>query len=64
MDAAFASVRQLLGTTTLGDFLKTRPPSTIVVLRTDWTLERALKVRERKRGLPPGVFLRDAAAEG
>jgi hypothetical protein len=43
--AAFAGIRQLLGSTTLRDYLSSRPPSTIVVLRTDETLERSLKVR-------------------
>ncbi len=42
-DPAFAGIRQLLSSTTLGDYLSSRPPAGIVVLRTDWTLERSLK---------------------
>jgi hypothetical protein len=42
--AAFADVRQLLGSTTLRDYLSSRPPSTIVVLRTEKSLEKSLKV--------------------
>jgi hypothetical protein len=41
---AFQSVRELLGSTTLRDYLSSRPPSTIVVLRTDWSLEKSLTV--------------------
>ena len=44
-EAALADVRQLLGSTTLRDYLSSRPPSTIVVLRTDWSLEKSLQVR-------------------